>query len=915
MLLVVDQFEELTEAAPDAGHELLAVLSELAVRGGAAGPLRIVLTVRGLALDTALTPAIADALGSGSVLVGPMDRSRLREVIVRPAERAPGLAFEDGLVDRILDDAGSEPGQLPFVESLLAQLWARREGGTLTHRGYEASGEVAGALAAHAERVVSAVVTEPRSAAALRALCTRLAAPGRDGRFVRKAIRYVDLPPELRELVPVLAAGRLVVVAGGTGSGGTVELAHQALLEHWPRLRDRLDADREFLVWHAALADDQQRWEAAGRDHGALLRGTALAGAEDWARRRGAELSGPELDYIHHSRSRRRRDVRRTRLIGATVGALTLVAGLLTVVAVRGTEQLATQQAQTNAEVLAAQAAATTRLDPLLAAELAQAAWRSDPTDPRARSVLGGQYLALESAEAVLTGGPGGAPISTISAAGIPDSGVVEVVSTEGVTVLSGALQPGAPAVHLPPVVAGQGSVSPDARHYATVSADGAVRLWISVADPATEIQLAGPGPEPVLLAGFAPDSSRVGWLTRTPDGRYALTTYDLLTGTAATATIDLPAPPTEVHLTVAPDRVLVRSGATGTPNDRLAVHSLTGGAETWVAPQGSLTGAAGGAVTSCTAGDIAAGRRTTLAVTDPATGAATRTLPLMVGTTCEFLWLTADGRFALEPSPAATDAHNSTWRATDLSSGRSYQFLTPPVNIGDWPKAKRSPTIAVLPAADGSATAVVAAGPAVLKVRTSPEIPPDDGGMPPPSRVLDPTGRVLVTSGPTGMAAYDAATGQELGRRSDPLTKDVIQFWDDQPWMLDRARAAGCSPATPCRTSPGPRPSPCPPGRARNPGATASGWPSTDRSTARRRPSSPWPAVPSPPGTPPPGNRSARPYSSPRTSRRASGTRPTASSGHVRATRTRRSWALPTDVCSSGTCPRAGCCWISRSR
>jgi hypothetical protein len=50
-------------------------------------------------------------------------------LVAGPAERPPP-ALEDGLVDRILDDTGAEQGQLPLVESLLARLWERGEGGS-----------------------------------------------------------------------------------------------------------------------------------------------------------------------------------------------------------------------------------------------------------------------------------------------------------------------------------------------------------------------------------------------------------------------------------------------------------------------------------------------------------------------------------------------------------------------------------------------------------------------------------------------------------------------------------------------------------------------------------------------------------------------------------------------------------------
>lgn len=787
MVLFVDQFEELAEAAPDAAAQLLGLLADVALRTGRASGLRILLTVRGVALAAALAPAVVDALGSGTVLVGPMDRTRLREAIVRPAERAPGLAFEDGLVDRILDDAGAEPGQLALVESLLAQLWARREGGTLTNAGYAAAGGVAGALAAHAELVAARFLGDQRSHTFLWALCTRLAVPGRDGRFVRKPLRYAELPVELRGLVPPLVTGRLLVVAGSAGSGGTVELAHQALIDHWPRLRDWLAADRAFIAWHAQLDYDRQRWESGGREPGGLLRGSALSTAQQWAQARHPDLTAAEIDYVNGSRIRRQRDVRRARIIGAVVAVLAILAGGLTVVAVRGGSTIAVQQAAANAEILADKAAATARTDPLLGVELAQAAWKSDPASSKARSALAGLHLALDSTEAVLTGRAGGEAIRSVSAVGTDVAGVTEVVTATGVTLISGALDPASPARVLPGVRSGV--LSPDGRSYVGLAADGAVQLWNTSGEaPATT--LTGPAADPPQLAGFTPDAARVGWLRRAATGPATLTTYDVGTGKATDTPLALPAPPTEVHLTAAPDLVVVRSGATGSPDDRLAAHAVSTGAEVRAFPSGARAGAAGTTVTACTAGDPGKLVSPKLTVIDPTTGAVLRDLRLMFGTPCDLTWPSADGRFLIEAAPAARDAQNSAFRATDVATGVSYQFSTPPINIGDWAKGKRTPRIAVLPDPDGVARVVMAAGPTALRLHTTPEVPVAPEGVP-PSRVLDTGGGVLVAVDRLGLRTFDMSNGRELARRARPMSNDFSQNWSDQPWVLDRDATA----------------------------------------------------------------------------------------------------------------------------
>ena len=82
----------------------------------------------------------ADLLDQAEKLIlGPMNREELETTIVCPAERQ-GVVFEEGLVSRILDDVGDEPGSLPLLEFALTQLWEQQENNRLTHAAYEAIG-------------------------------------------------------------------------------------------------------------------------------------------------------------------------------------------------------------------------------------------------------------------------------------------------------------------------------------------------------------------------------------------------------------------------------------------------------------------------------------------------------------------------------------------------------------------------------------------------------------------------------------------------------------------------------------------------------------------------------------------------------------------------------------------------------
>ncbi|OLT02809.1 hypothetical protein BJF90_28670 [Pseudonocardia sp. CNS-004] len=94
--------------------------------------------------------------------------------------------------------------QLPLVESLLTDLWERRDGGMLTLSGYEAAGGVAGAVARHAERAIDAS-PEPDAIETVRRLFTALARPDRNGRLVRQAVPLAQLTTAQQALVPTLA--------------------------------------------------------------------------------------------------------------------------------------------------------------------------------------------------------------------------------------------------------------------------------------------------------------------------------------------------------------------------------------------------------------------------------------------------------------------------------------------------------------------------------------------------------------------------------------------------------------------------------------------------------------------------------------------------------------------------------------
>jgi WD40 repeat protein len=355
LLLVIDQFEELYTLCPE--PERRQRFLDLLLAAGRAGqdrpasPFGLLVTLRADFMGQALAyRPFADALQAGSLLLGPMHRDELRAAVARPAQKQ-GAAFEPGLVDRILDDVGEEPGNLPLLEFALTLLWDR----SLTHETYEALGGVEGALARYAEQVFSDLDAAEQSK--VPRILTQLVQPGEGTGDTRRAATRAQVGEANWPLTRRLADKRLVVTGRNAAGNEIVELAHEALIENWGRLQDWLEADRAFRTWQERLRAALRQWEVSGKDEGALLHGAPLAQAEEWLAAQEDMLSQAEKTFIRASislRERRKsaRDAQRQRqlaaercarrLFGALAGVLavaTVVALILTFFSVRQRRQ------------------------------------------------------------------------------------------------------------------------------------------------------------------------------------------------------------------------------------------------------------------------------------------------------------------------------------------------------------------------------------------------------------------------------------------------------------------------------------------------------------------------------------------------------------------------------------------------
>ena len=298
LLLIIDQLEEALD------HGSVAALAPV-IRSAftPSSRLRLLLVIRADFLDRALArPELAEGFQEVST-VGAMTREQLHAAVTGPLPE--GVTFETGLDQQIVTEVATAPGQLPLLQSVLEQLWRRQEGGRLTHRAYTDLGGVSGALAGYADEKGWAELS-PDDRDIAKRLFLRLVRITPDLPTTRRPVRRTQVSEQEWRLAQRLVNARLLV----SGRRETVELAHEALISHWDRLREWIDQEieqnREFRAWQDGVRELAARAEAYTIKPKELLKQNDLARAVRWRESRPEDLTQGEHLLIQWSLNARR---------------------------------------------------------------------------------------------------------------------------------------------------------------------------------------------------------------------------------------------------------------------------------------------------------------------------------------------------------------------------------------------------------------------------------------------------------------------------------------------------------------------------------------------------------------------------------------------------------------------------------
>ncbi len=295
ILLCVDQLEEILDPDTCPAERRMEFL-ELVLPAQAApdNGLHLVCILRADYLGQLLEhPDAGAGLRDGLFTLSPMGQEELKRVISEPA-KACGVEYEKGLVQLIARHA-SGGGGLPLLEFALTELWSHQSQRWISFPDYQGIEGVIGSLSRHAEQAFTELAAEFSEKQVRRAMLALVRSRGGAAEATRRVVSRERLGSGWK-VAEGLAERRLVVLGYDFATSmDTAELAHEALIQAWPRLASWVDDDADFQHWLATMEE-----RAAESD---LLSDTRIGEADRWLAERPDDIPREVKLLIEDSKS------------------------------------------------------------------------------------------------------------------------------------------------------------------------------------------------------------------------------------------------------------------------------------------------------------------------------------------------------------------------------------------------------------------------------------------------------------------------------------------------------------------------------------------------------------------------------------------------------------------------------------
>lgn len=304
ILIVVDQFEELFRFSRYEKESLLHERDSLAfvnllldASAGSDLPLYIAITMRSDFVGSCTEfRGLPEAINQGLYLIPRMTREEIRSAITGPVA-VGGATISPMLVNRLLNDVGDNPDQLPILQHALMRTWQcwakeRKPESPLDVRHYEQIGTMKQALSEHAEEAYDELASD-RLKSICQTMFKALTEKRPDTPGTRRPTSVADLAAicdatedEIMLVAEVFRSPeRSFLVPPHTvplSSTSVIDISHESLMRVWNRLVGWVDEEAESAEIYLALVQASFQYE---KEKGGLYRAPELDIALRWQKK------------------------------------------------------------------------------------------------------------------------------------------------------------------------------------------------------------------------------------------------------------------------------------------------------------------------------------------------------------------------------------------------------------------------------------------------------------------------------------------------------------------------------------------------------------------------------------------------------------------------------------------------------
>lgn len=311
VLILLDQFEELfrhkshsfiLEAENSESASYPEILITLLIKALALSNIYVVISMRSDFIgECAHFPDLTKKINESHYLIPQMTQDQKRKAILGPVAVGGGQ-MTPRLVERLLNDLGNNPDQLPILQHALMRTWnywvtSRENGESLDIKHYEAIGRMDEALSQHADEAFEELTETQKK------ICENLFKALTDKGGDISGIRR---PTQLSEIATITGSteqevigvtdkfrqpGRaLLTPLAGTilQSDTIIDISHESLMRIWLRLKKWVEEEEESVQMYLRLGETSAKYQIG---QAALLRPPDLQLALNWQQKQKPTLA------------------------------------------------------------------------------------------------------------------------------------------------------------------------------------------------------------------------------------------------------------------------------------------------------------------------------------------------------------------------------------------------------------------------------------------------------------------------------------------------------------------------------------------------------------------------------------------------------------------------------------------------